>query len=71
MIFLKQIIIFNFRNTIIVLTITVHIESNVNEINADRNKHTCKIFIYLPYSVPLHWLIQPLMIFDNPDHGTS
>ena len=41
-IFLKLILIFNFRNTSIVLTITVHIESNVNEINADRNKHICK-----------------------------
>ena len=42
MIFLKLIFIFNSRNTIIVLTITVHIASNVNEINADRNKHICK-----------------------------
>ena len=44
-IFLKLIFIFNFRNTIIVLTITVCIASNVNEINADRNKHVCKFFL--------------------------
>ena len=41
-IFLKLIFIFNFRNTIIVLTITVCIASNMNEINDDRNKHICK-----------------------------
>ena len=42
MIFLKLIFIFNIRNTTIVLTVTVCIESNVNEISANRNKHMCK-----------------------------
>ena len=32
----------NSRNTTIILTVTVCIESNVIEINADRNKHICK-----------------------------
>ena len=41
-IFLKLIFIFDFRNTTIVLTVTVHIESNVIEINTDRNKYICK-----------------------------
>ena len=41
-IFLKLIFIFNFRNTTIVLTVTIHIISNVNVINAERNKHICK-----------------------------
>ena len=41
-IFPKLIFMFDFRNTTIILTGTVCIESNVIEINADRNKHICK-----------------------------
>ena len=41
-IFLKLIFMFDFRNTTIILTVTVYIESNMNEINANRNKHICK-----------------------------
>ena len=46
-IFLKLIFMFDFRNTTIILTVTVHIESNVIEINADRNKHICKKYFLL------------------------
>ena len=41
-IFLKLIFMFDFRKTTIILTVTVCIESNVIEINANRNKHLCK-----------------------------
>ena len=42
MICLKLIFTFKVKNRTIILTNTVHIASNVNEINADGNKHICK-----------------------------
>ena len=45
---------FDFRNTTIILTVTFCIESNVIEINTDRNKHICKrILLALLFSIAL------------------
>ena len=47
MILLKLIFLFHYRNATIILTVTVHIENNMIEINANRNKHICKNFFLL------------------------
>ena len=46
MIFLKLIFMFNFINTIIILTITVDIANNVKKVNTDRNKHICQKILF-------------------------
>ena len=51
-ILLKLIFMFDSRNATIILTVTVHIENNMIEINASRNIHICKkIFLALLCSI--------------------